>query len=136
MNERFDRTGEIARVDLAYEPDFALGGIDVRPSRRELSGEGWRETQDPRVMRVPVALAREGRSRFARRSDRELLGRRDRRRGRDQQLRQPAAFTRIVWLDDGQIEDLHIVKDFDKKTPRVKLSVSERHRGDTAFTRG
>jgi TolB-like protein/DNA-binding winged helix-turn-helix (wHTH) protein/tetratricopeptide (TPR) repeat protein len=58
MNERFVRAGAIARVDLAHEPDFALGGIEVRPSLRELAGEGWQETIDRRVMQVLVALAR------------------------------------------------------------------------------
>lgn len=58
MNDRFARAGAIARVDLAHEPDFALGRIEVRPSLRELAGEDWRETIDPRVMQVLVALAR------------------------------------------------------------------------------
>ncbi|HEX4079286.1 MAG TPA: winged helix-turn-helix domain-containing protein [Rhizomicrobium sp.] len=58
MNDRFARAGAIARVDLAHEPDFALGRIEVRPSLRELAGEGWRETIDRRVMQVLVALAR------------------------------------------------------------------------------
>lgn len=48
----------IARVDLAHEANFALGGIEVRPARRELVGKGFREIIDPRVMRVLVALAR------------------------------------------------------------------------------
>ncbi|HEX4157956.1 MAG TPA: winged helix-turn-helix domain-containing protein [Rhizomicrobium sp.] len=58
MNDRFARAGAIARVELAHEPDFALGRIEVRPSLRELAGEGWRETIDRRVMQVLVALAR------------------------------------------------------------------------------
>jgi TolB-like protein/DNA-binding winged helix-turn-helix (wHTH) protein/tetratricopeptide (TPR) repeat protein len=58
MNDRFARAGSIARVDLAHEPDFLLGRIEVRPSLRELAGEGWRETIDRRVMQVLVALAR------------------------------------------------------------------------------
>jgi TolB-like protein/DNA-binding winged helix-turn-helix (wHTH) protein/tetratricopeptide (TPR) repeat protein len=58
VNDRFARAGTIARVDLAHEPDFQLGRIEVRPSLRELSGEGWRETIDRRVMQVLVALAR------------------------------------------------------------------------------
>jgi TolB-like protein/DNA-binding winged helix-turn-helix (wHTH) protein len=58
MNDRFARAGAIARVDLAHEPDFLLGRIEVRPSLRELAGESWRETIDRRVMQVLVALAR------------------------------------------------------------------------------
>jgi Holliday junction resolvase RusA-like endonuclease len=33
------------------------------------------------------------------------------------------ALTGIVWEDDGQISDLHIVKWFDKAEPRVKMKV-------------
>jgi TolB-like protein/DNA-binding winged helix-turn-helix (wHTH) protein/tetratricopeptide (TPR) repeat protein len=58
MNDRFARAGTIARVDLAHELDFALGKIEVRPSLRELAGEGFQETIDRRVMQVLVALAR------------------------------------------------------------------------------
>src|ERR1700683_4597588 len=58
MNERFARAGAVARVDLAHEPDFALGAIEVHPSLRELAGNGWGETIDRRVMQVLVALAR------------------------------------------------------------------------------
>ena len=58
MNERFARAGAIARVDLAHEPDFVLGKVQVRPGRREIVGAAWREIIDPRVMQVLVALAR------------------------------------------------------------------------------
>jgi TolB-like protein/DNA-binding winged helix-turn-helix (wHTH) protein/tetratricopeptide (TPR) repeat protein len=58
VNDRFARAGAVARVELAHEPDFRLGPIEVRPSLRELSGEGWRETIDRRVMQVLVVLAR------------------------------------------------------------------------------
>ena len=58
MNARFGRAGALARVDLAHEPDFALGAVQVRPGRREIVGEAWRDTIDPRVMHVLVALAR------------------------------------------------------------------------------
>jgi TolB-like protein/DNA-binding winged helix-turn-helix (wHTH) protein/tetratricopeptide (TPR) repeat protein len=58
MNNRFARAGAIARVELTHEPDFALGRVEVRPSLREIAGEGWRETIDRRVMQVLVALAR------------------------------------------------------------------------------
>ena len=58
MNERFVRAGVIARVELGHEPDFVLAAIEVRPSRREIVGEGLQETVEPRVMQVLVALAR------------------------------------------------------------------------------
>jgi len=58
MNERFTRAGALARVELGHEPDFALGQIQVRPSRREIACEGWQDTVEPRVMQVLVALAR------------------------------------------------------------------------------
>jgi DNA-binding winged helix-turn-helix (wHTH) protein/TolB-like protein len=46
------------RIDLAREPDFALGDLRVRPSRREIAGGGARHELQPRVMQVLVALAR------------------------------------------------------------------------------
>lgn len=58
MNDRFARAGAVARVELAHEPDFTLGRIEVRPSLREIAGAGWSETIDRRVMQVLVALAR------------------------------------------------------------------------------
>jgi TolB-like protein/DNA-binding winged helix-turn-helix (wHTH) protein len=58
MNERFSRAGLIARVDLAHEPEFALGNVEVRPALCEVAGPGWSETLEPRVMQVLVALAR------------------------------------------------------------------------------
>jgi len=45
-------------VDLAREPDFALGNLRVQPSSREVVGAGQREVVEPRVMQVLVALAR------------------------------------------------------------------------------
>jgi formylglycine-generating enzyme required for sulfatase activity/DNA-binding winged helix-turn-helix (wHTH) protein/dienelactone hydrolase len=45
-------------VDLAREPDFALGNLQVQPSSREVVGAGQREVLEPRVMQVLVALAR------------------------------------------------------------------------------
>ncbi len=48
----------LGRIELAREPDFALGDLRVRPSRRELSGDGARHLLQPRVMQVLVALAR------------------------------------------------------------------------------
>ncbi|MGH6890365.1 MAG: winged helix-turn-helix domain-containing protein [Rhizomicrobium sp.] len=58
MNERFVRAGVIAHVELGHEQDFALGPVQVRPSRREIAGETLQETVEPRVMQVLVALAR------------------------------------------------------------------------------
>src|SRR5690349_11749251 len=46
-------------VDLAQEPDFRLGSLQVRPSLREVvPGACEREVLEPRVMQVLVALAR------------------------------------------------------------------------------
>jgi DNA-binding winged helix-turn-helix (wHTH) protein/TolB-like protein len=47
-----------ARVNLAREPDFSLGGAGVRPSTREIEFGDGRETIEPRVMQALVALAR------------------------------------------------------------------------------
>src|SRR4051812_37475958 len=45
-------------IDLAQEPAFALGPLEVRPATLEvLSGER-REQLEPRIMQVLVALAR------------------------------------------------------------------------------
>lgn len=46
-------------IDLASEPDFALGNLRVRPSLREVSARGQVEQLEPRVMQVLVALARQ-----------------------------------------------------------------------------
>ncbi len=45
-------------VDLAREPDFRLGELQVRPSRREIVTPGKRALLEPRVMRLLVALVR------------------------------------------------------------------------------
>jgi len=45
-------------VDLAREARFTLGGLDVRPSTRELVADERREVLEPRIMQVLVALAR------------------------------------------------------------------------------
>jgi DNA-binding winged helix-turn-helix (wHTH) protein len=45
-------------IDLSREPGFALGGLEVRPSTRELVGGARPEILEPRVMQVLVALAR------------------------------------------------------------------------------
>ncbi|MBV6424482.1 MAG: hypothetical protein NAOJABEB_02293 [Steroidobacteraceae bacterium] len=45
-------------IDLAREPDFELGGLQVRPSAREVTRGHEVHTLEPRVMQVLVALAR------------------------------------------------------------------------------
>ena len=45
-------------VDLAHEPDFRLGNLQVCPSSREVVAGGERELLEPRVMQVLVVLAR------------------------------------------------------------------------------
>lgn len=45
-------------IDLARESAFELGGVPVRPSHREIGEGAARETLEPRVMQVLVALAR------------------------------------------------------------------------------
>lgn len=52
--------GTMARepIGLATEPDFKVGPIQVRPSFREMvRNDGRRETVEPRIMQVLVALA-------------------------------------------------------------------------------
>jgi TolB-like protein/tetratricopeptide (TPR) repeat protein len=50
--------GQGWRIVLAGEPDFALGRLQVRPSRGEIHGDDAPERLEPRVMQVLVALAR------------------------------------------------------------------------------
>lgn len=45
-------------IDLAQERDFRLDGLSVIPSAREIIQGGMRETLEPRVMQVLVALVR------------------------------------------------------------------------------
>lgn len=54
MNDMEDRF----QVNLAREPEFALGGAAVQPSSREIVFDGVPETVEPRVMQVLVVLAR------------------------------------------------------------------------------
>lgn len=51
---------EHPRIDLAHEPDFAIGCLNVHPSTRELSRGDERYVIEPRVMQVLVALHRAG----------------------------------------------------------------------------
>ena len=47
------------RVELAHEPDFALGRLTVSPSRREVvRDDGEREVIEHRVMQVLIALSK------------------------------------------------------------------------------
>jgi DNA-binding winged helix-turn-helix (wHTH) protein/TolB-like protein len=48
----------LERIDLANEPAFMLGALEVRPPTREVVGPERREVLEPRVMQVLVALAR------------------------------------------------------------------------------
>jgi DNA-binding winged helix-turn-helix (wHTH) protein/tetratricopeptide (TPR) repeat protein len=48
------------RIDLAHEPGFMIGNLNVHPSTRELSRDGERQVIEPRVMQVLVALYRAG----------------------------------------------------------------------------
>jgi DNA-binding winged helix-turn-helix (wHTH) protein/tetratricopeptide (TPR) repeat protein len=51
-----DRTF-LPRIDLAREVDFAVGALQVRPSRREIEADGATLVLQKRVMQVLVALA-------------------------------------------------------------------------------
>lgn len=58
MNRRPDLPPALATVDLAREEDFAIGGLQVCPSRRQVIAGDRQETVQPRVMQVLVALVR------------------------------------------------------------------------------
>lgn len=51
-------TADLSPIDLAAEPDFEVGGLAVRPSRREVAGGAGREILEPRMLQVLVALVR------------------------------------------------------------------------------
>jgi len=48
------------RIVLAREKPFRIGAVEVRPATRELVGPAGRESVQPRVMQVLIALARAG----------------------------------------------------------------------------
>ncbi|MBU1377537.1 MAG: AAA family ATPase [Alphaproteobacteria bacterium] len=50
--------GGAGQPGLAAEPSFMLGGLDVRPTTREVISAEGSEVLEPRVMQVLVALAR------------------------------------------------------------------------------
>ena len=63
MNDRFfaddlsRRSGSAPRaIDLAHTPPFRVGGVEVRPASRELLSGDRRESIEPLVMQVLVAL--------------------------------------------------------------------------------
>jgi TolB-like protein/DNA-binding winged helix-turn-helix (wHTH) protein len=58
VNERPTLFKPVGPASLAGEDDFQLGDILVRPSLREVEARGVRESLEPRVMQVLVALAR------------------------------------------------------------------------------
>jgi TolB-like protein/DNA-binding winged helix-turn-helix (wHTH) protein len=56
MDARTDPTHALSPIDLAREPDFALGQSRVAPSTREVLRGSERELLEPRLMQVLVAL--------------------------------------------------------------------------------
>jgi predicted ATPase/DNA-binding winged helix-turn-helix (wHTH) protein len=49
----------VSSIDLAHEPDIEISGVLISPPTREvIAGGGVRETLEPRVMQVLVALAK------------------------------------------------------------------------------
>lgn len=49
---------QLEHIVLAQEPEFALGGLRISPSTREVIGSEQRERLQPRIMQVLVVLAR------------------------------------------------------------------------------
>jgi len=58
VNQRPTLLKPVGPSSLADEDDFRIGDIFVRPSLREVEAGGARESLEPRVMQVLVALAR------------------------------------------------------------------------------
>ena len=61
MNEPFnqadkDLDARARRIDLAHEPDFAIGPVHVQPSLRKIAGPEGDAMLEPKVMQVLVAL--------------------------------------------------------------------------------
>ena len=56
--ERHDGLSIPGRVVLAHEPPFSVGNLRVDPPTRQIESSTTRETLEPRVMQVLVALAR------------------------------------------------------------------------------
>lgn len=53
-----DERGASTTIDLAHEPDFVLGGLQVSPSGCRVTNGGGEERVEPRVMEVLVVLVR------------------------------------------------------------------------------
>jgi DNA-binding winged helix-turn-helix (wHTH) protein/tetratricopeptide (TPR) repeat protein len=58
MSSDFNSLEETGSIDLAHEPSFRLGPVEVRPAFRQLVRGDEEELVEPRVMQVLVALAR------------------------------------------------------------------------------
>ena len=58
MNKLPRNLGASRPIDIGAEPDFSLGGLSVHPSLREVGAGDRRESVEPRVMQVLVALVR------------------------------------------------------------------------------
>jgi DNA-binding winged helix-turn-helix (wHTH) protein/Tol biopolymer transport system component len=58
MNKLPRNLGTSRPIDIGAEADFSLGGLTIHPSTREVSAGDRRESIEPRVMQVLVALAR------------------------------------------------------------------------------
>ena len=56
--ERHDGLSIPGRVVLAHEPPFTIGDVSVDPPTRQVESPSARETLEPRVMQVLVALGR------------------------------------------------------------------------------
>lgn len=59
MSRRMSDLQDPLRINLAREPDFVLGGVEIHPSTREIRFGDTPETVEPRVMQLLVALARQ-----------------------------------------------------------------------------
>ena len=55
---RHDGLAVPGKVDLAHEPAFTIGNLRVEPPTRQIYNADERQTLEPRVMQVLVALAR------------------------------------------------------------------------------
>ena len=56
--ERHDGLAIPGRIVLAHEPPFAIGAVRVHPATRQIEWGGHRETLEPKIMEVLVALGR------------------------------------------------------------------------------
>src|SRR3974390_23182 len=58
MSETQPSAGITEPIEVSREPEFTLGSLQVRPPLLEVSTTGLRQTLQPRVMQVLIALAR------------------------------------------------------------------------------